>query len=131
MTVPSAPITKNDLAKLLAVLFVYKQLIQKEPGSSPEKTYEMQALDSLITNVTQAMMVPLQTRESRLFLSTHDIHILKSALATELDLLQKRLSSHKPRKGRQSTLRRDLQMEIKHLSALMVLITSHFPTTQD
>lgn len=125
---PKAPITQEHLAKLVAVLLIHRKLLENKSFSAPEDMRTWLVLNQLIMVMEQAALRPVQQGEALVFLTVDDVHLIKQALATQLAMLKKRLSSPQLK---QPTLRAEIASEIERLTALQKLINHHFSTTQD
>ena len=118
---PMVPISLEHLSQLAAAMMVYEQFRRRKTPPSEERTHTLLVLAVLLPKLLSG--VEPHEGDRPLPLTTDEIQVMKSGLATVLDQLQR-----KPATGKQVKRRTE---EIKKLKHMKQMLDQHFRTTQD
>lgn len=114
---PLVPISPDRLSYLLAALLVYQQFRLRKTPPSVERAYTLMVLESLLPRLGSGIRE--HEGDLPLLLTVDDVQVMKNALATLIDRLNRKPSSRASVK------------ELTSLKELKNLLDQHFSETQD
>ncbi len=114
---PLLPISQEQLQQLIAAMLIYWRFRQKKTPNTEERRRTLFILEFLIPKLYRG--VGVHEEATPLWLTTDDVSVLKSGMATLIAELNRKPASRK------------ITEQIQQLKKLKTLIEQTFPTTQD